>query len=357
MDLWGALQNVNSLHNWLKKHREERGGDVSESEQEELQRLRQKYRILKKKTPHSKKGRSLLCEGAEVRCHFIQAERANHSVSMLCRVMRVPRSTFYAWRSRKPSARAQQIARLKPLIRRIFLKSCKRYGSPRIHRELRHHDVSIGRKRVARLMHKQGLRSVSRRKYRCTTGSNHDYKFAPNTLNRSFNISEPNRAWVGDITYVWTIRGWLYLAVLIDLASRRVVGWAMATHMRQEFIQACLQMAVHRRRPESGWLHHTDQGSQYAADDYRKMVENWGGQISMSNKGDCWDNAVAESFFASLKKEFVYQTTFTTQDEASLAVLDYIRWYNARKLHSAIGFESPNRYEEKMARAALGQAA
>ncbi|RDV36713.1 IS3 family transposase [Bradymonadaceae bacterium TMQ3] len=292
-----------------------------------------------------------------MRCRFIQAERANHSVSMLCRVMRVPRSTFYAWRSRKPSARAQEDARLKPLIRRIFLESRKCYGSPRIHRELRHHDERIGRKRVARLMREQGLRSVSRRKYRCTTDSNHDYKPAPNTLNRSFNVSEPNRAWVGDITYLWTTRGWLYLAVLIDLASRRVVGWAMATHMRQELTQACLQMAVHQRRPEAGWLHHTDQGSQYAAGDYRKMVENWGGQISMSNKGDCWDNAVAESFFASLKKELVYQTTFTTQDEASLAVLDYIRWYNARRLHSAIGFESPNRYEEKMARAALGQAA
>lgn len=292
-----------------------------------------------------------------MRCCFIRAEKANHSVSMLCRVMCVPRSTYYAWTVREPSERDREDARLKPLIRRIFLDSRKRYGSPRIHRTLQHHDVRVGRKRVARLMREQELRSVSKRKYQRTTDSSHGLKPAPNKLDRKFNVREPNRAWVGDITYLKTMHGWLYLAVLIDLASRRVVGWAMATHMRQELAQACLQMAVHQRQPETGWLHHTDQGSQYAAYDYRTMVETWGGELSMSNKGDCWDNAVAESFFATLKKELVYPTAFTTPDKASLAVLDYIRWYNAERLHSAIGFESPNRYEEKMTRAALGRAA
>lgn len=292
-----------------------------------------------------------------MRCRFIHAEKANHSVRALCRVMQVPRSTFYAVTTRVPSEHDRADQRLKPLIRRIHLDSKRRYGSPRVHRALRHHGVWVGRKRVARLMTEQDLRSISRRKYRCTTDSSHGLKTADNELDRAFEQAEPNRVWVGDITYVWTTRGWLYLAVLIDLASRRVVGWAMENHLRQELAQSCLMMALQRRQPADGWLHHTDRGSQYAAHDYRGLVEAWGGQVSMSRRGDCWDNAVAESFFATLKKELTHGQTFETQEEASLAILDYIRWYNAERMHSAIDYESPNRYEEKMTRAASERAA
>ena len=271
--------------------------------------------------------------------------------------MQVPRSTYYAVTTRTPSDRDREDQRLKPLIRRIHLDSKRRYGSPRVHRALRHHGVWVGRKRVARLMSELGLRSISRRKYRCTTDSSHGLKAAENKLERAFEQAEPNRVWVGDITYLWTTRGWLYLAVLVDLASRRVVGWAMANHLRQELAQVCLKMALQRRQPALGWLHHTDQGVQYVAQDYRGLVEAWGGQMSMSRRGDCWDNAVAESFFATLKKELTHGQSFETHEEASLAILDYIRWYNADRMHSALDYESPNRYEKKMTRAASGRAA
>ena len=292
-----------------------------------------------------------------MRCRFIQAEKANHTVRLLCDVMQVARSTYYAVTTRKPSKRRREDDELKPLIRRIHLDSKRRYGAPRIHRALRHHDVRVGRKRVARLMLEQDLMSISRRKYRCTTDSSHGLKTAANVLDRAFEQDCPDRVWVGDITYLWTTGGWLYLAVLIDLASRRVVGWAMANHMRQELTQSCLMMALQQRQPAVGWMHHTDQGSQYAAGDYRALVEAWGGQLSMSRRGDCWDNAVAESFFATLKKELTHAKRFETREQASLAVLDYIRWYNAERIHSALDYETPIQYEEKVNRAASARAA
>jgi putative transposase len=283
-----------------------------------------------------------------VKYGFIELEKAHFPISLLCEVLGVSRSGFYAWRSRPASPRAQANAALSETIAEVHQKSRCTYGSPRVHAELRYRGVQVSQKRVARLMRDRGLVARRRRPFRPkTTDSNHAHPIAENKLDRVFSRPAPNQAWVGDITYIRTDEGWLYLAVLLDLFSRRVVGWAMSERIDRHLTIAALTMAVANRGPAAqDVLHHSDRGSQYASEDYRQALAKNGFEASMSRKGNCWDNAVAESFFATLKTEMVHQRHFATRIEARTAVFEYIEvFYNRRRRHSSLGYLSPAEFE------------
>jgi putative transposase len=284
-----------------------------------------------------------------MRHEFIRVERANYPVSMLCRVLEVSRSGFYKWAAQPESARAKQDSALLVKIRAIHKRSRGTYGSPRVFMELHIAGERIGRKRVERLMHADGLQALNKRKFVKTTDSKHGYPVAENILNREFDVGNERTVWAGDITYIRTNEGWLYLAVLLNLVSRRVIGWSMAGHMRQELTLDALSMAVHSHKPNGDAVHHSDRGSQYAANDYQKSLKKLGLTCSMSRKGNCWDNAVVESFFASLKCECLYRQSFKTRNEARQAVFDYIEvFYNRQRLHSSLGYKTPVQFEEMM---------
>lgn len=273
-------------------------------------------------------------------------ERQRYAVEVLCRALELSRGGYYVWLRDGGGKRAESDTRLLEHIRRIHAKHKERYGSRRIYRELREEGISCGRERVERLMRENGLRAKHKRKFKVTTDSKHNQPVAPNVLAGRFTWERPDQAWVGDITYIPTEEGWLYLAVLLDLFSRRVVGWAMDKCMTRHLPLRALQMAVQRRRPGKGLLHHTDRGSQYASGDYRAFVEANGMVSSMSAKGRCYDNAVAESFFHSLKVELVFGQQFTSREEAMSAIFNYMEvYYNTTRRHSALDYVSPAAYE------------
>ncbi len=280
-----------------------------------------------------------------MRFEFIHAEKALFPVAALCRVLSVSPQGYYAWAKRGPSTRTREDEALRVVVRAIHQRSRGTYGSPRVHRELRRREP-IGRNRIARLMREEGLYGRRPPRFRRTTDSNHDRPVARNMLSRDFTATEPDRKWVGDITYVWTGEGWLYLAVLIDLFSRRVVGWAVAEHMRASLCIEALKMALGRRRPPAELVHHSDRGSQYASEPYQALLEAAGAQCSMSRRGNCYDNAVAESFFATLKKELIHRYRWLERRDAARAIGEYIEiFYNNHRLHSSIGYTSPAEFE------------
>jgi transposase InsO family protein len=285
-----------------------------------------------------------------VKFAFIQAEKARQPTAKLCRALGVSRSGYYAWSRRAPSARALADAKLVPVIRACHARSRATYGSPRIHQDLRALDYRISRKRVARLMRREGLSARPARRYRATTESKHHMPVAPNVVARHFHASGPNRVWVTDMTYVWTWEGWLFLAAIVDVFSRRIVGWAVADHLRTELALEALGMALGVRQVDEGLVHHSDRGSQYASDLYRAELAARGIVCSMSRVGDCWDNAVAESFFATLKTELIHRRPWPTKHEARIAIHDYIgSFYNPHRRHSSLGYLSPMDYERQHA--------
>lgn len=284
---------------------------------------------------------------------FIQRHANEHAITTMCRVLAVSRTGYHAWVRRPQSARAIEDAALAVKIRVIHRTSRRTYGSPRVHEELKGTGHRHGKKRVARVMKAQGIRGTTLRRFRTTTDSAHAHAIAPNTLAREFAVEQhpANRAWVGDITYLWTAAGWLYLAVILDLSSRRVIGWAMRHTLEGALTREALTMALLGRTPAPGTLHHTDRGSQYAAGDYRALLAAHKMICSMSRRGDCWDNAVAESFFATLKRELVADADWQTRDEARMAVFEYIEvWYNQQRRHSSLGYLSPAAYERQQER-------
>ena len=286
-----------------------------------------------------------------MRYRFIDVERVRYPIGLMCRVLEVARSGYYAWRSRKPSERAKANERLLVEIRAIHGKSRGNYGSPRIHRALISQQRRVSKHRVARLMRISGIRSKHRRRFRVTTQSNHRRPIAANVLSRQFSATEPNRVWVGDITFVWTAEGWFYLAVLIDLFSRAVVGWSMGERITDELTLAALRMALERRRPSPGLIHHSDQGSQYTSGTYRDCLTDHELVASMSRRGNCWDNAVAESFFATLEKELLLGWTPDNREVARRVIFDFIEvFYNRERIHSTIGYMSPTGYEAEAER-------
>lgn len=275
----------------------------------------------------------------------MKAHQAEFPIATMCRVLSVSRSGYYAWLKHTPCARVQQDARLTARIRQIHERSRGTYGAPRIHAELADDGLHVGRKRVARLMKAAQLAGVSRRRRLCTTRREPTAVAAPDLVQRDFAAAEPNVLWVADITYVATSEGFDYLAVVLDVWSRRVVGWAMAAHMRTELVGAALEMALQQRRPQAV-IHHSDQGSQYTALAFGQQCRQAGVRPSMGSAGDCYDNALCESFFASLECELLDRTTFRTRQEARRALFEYIEgWYNPHRRHSALDYRSPIQFE------------
>ena len=266
----------------------------------------------------------------------------------LCRVLGVSSSGFYAWRSRSASAREVANVTLLEEIRSIHRESFATYGSPRVHAELRFRGQCVGVNRVARLMRENAISAVVRRRFRRTTDSSHGLPVAPNRLDRRFEAERPDQAWVTDITYVWTQEGWLYLAVVIDLFSRRVVGWSMDETMKTDLVVRALGMALGHRVPEHELVHHSDRGSQYASYRYQKLLEAHGIICSMSRRGECLDNAVAESFFGTLKIELIHRRRWPDRASARSAIHDYVEvFYNRKRRHSTLGYLSPAEFEDQ----------
>lgn len=277
----------------------------------------------------------------------MKANQARYPVATMCTLLEVSPSGYYAWRTRPASERFRTDAVLKDRIRWIHLRSRGTYGVPRIYAELREEGVPVGRHRVARLMRAAGLQGVARRARRRTTIRQPGARPAPDLVQRDFATTGPNRLWVADITYVSTWMGFLHLAVVLDAWSRRVVGWAMASHLRTELVVDALDMALHQRRPQ-GVIHHSDQGSQYTSLAFGKRCREAGVRPSMGSVGDCYDNALAESFFATLECELLNRSSWKSKAEAGAALFTWIEgWYNPRRCHSALGYLSPIAFEEK----------
>jgi len=277
---------------------------------------------------------------------FIAAEKALYPVRLLCSVLEVSRSGFYAWVDRPMPPKATSDARLVLEIRAALVRGRGAYGSPRIHRELRARGIRVGKKRIERLMRENGLVARQKRRFVHTTDSRHEHPIAPNLLDRHFDPKAANEVWAGDVTYIATGEGWLYLAVLLDLFSRRVVGWATSAVNDRQLALDALGHAVRSRRPAPGLVHHTDRGSPYASDEYRQALVGRGIVASMSRTGDCYDNAVAESFFATLKAEHVDHEDFATRALGTASIGDYVEsFYNAARRHSHLGYVSPIEFE------------
>jgi putative transposase len=275
----------------------------------------------------------------------VKANQAKYPVATMCRVLEVSTSGYYAWLVRSPSKRMQGDEILTARIRAIWEKSRKSYGAPRIHEELKDEGERVGRKRIARLMSEAEIQGVTRRKGTFTTRRDKDARPAPDLVERNFTVSARDRLWVADITYVPTWAGFLYLAVVIDAFSRRVVGWSMAKHLRTQLVLDALNMAVWQRQPSSV-IHHSDQGCQYTSIEFGLRCKHAGVRPSMGSVADCYDNAMCESFFATLECELLDRTRFKTQAEATLAVFDFIEgWYNRHRRHSALGYKSPANFE------------
>lgn len=281
-----------------------------------------------------------------MRFGFIRDHRGEFCTTSMCRVLSVSSSGFYAWLRRPESSRARTDRELLPEIRAIHKRTRGSYGSPRIYDEFKERGIGCGRHRIARIMRQNGIQVVPKRKFRVTTDSKHSLRVAPNLLNRDFTAATPNTVWVGDITYIWTRQGWMYLAVLLDLYSRRVVGWSLRNTLHEELVLETLQRAFALRRPPRGLIVHHDRGSQYAGKAYKKLLDGEGAILSMSRKGDCWDNAAAESFFGSLKTEWVPGRGYDTREEARLDLFQYIEvFYNRERRHSSAGRISPVQFE------------
>jgi putative transposase len=281
-----------------------------------------------------------------VKYAWIQQHAMEFAVGSMCRFLQVSRSAYYDWLHRIPSTHAKDDADLTGILQNEFNKSRATYGTRRLKAALLGRDRAVSRRRIGRLMREAGLACKTQRKFKATTNSQHDLPIAPNHLDRQFKVMQPNQVYAGDITYIPTQEGWLYLAVVIDLYSRQVVGWSMAEHMRTKLVNDALLMAVWKRKPEKGLMWHTDRGSQYASESHRALLARHGIRQSMSRKGNCWDNSVSESFFHTLKTELVHQQTYQTRAEARQAIFEYIEvFYNRERLHSTNGYMSPMDYE------------
>jgi putative transposase len=298
---------------------------------------------------HFKKSLDGLFKNVKEIYAFIAAHQQEYPVKTMCRVLSVSQSGFYAWRKRQPSQRQVENAWLTEQIRQAFERGRQVYGSPRIHAELRGQGISCGKHRVVRLMRQAGLQAIHKRRRRLvTTDSRHSDPIAPNLLGRDFTASAPNQKWLTDLTAVWTAQGWLYLAVVLDVYSRLVVGWAMASHREESLVEAALWMALGRRQPIEKLLHHTDRGSQYTSLAYQSVLAQFRMQVSMSGKGDCYDNAMLESFFASLKTECVHRYTYQSHAEAQSSIFEWIEvFYNRQRRHSSLKYLSPAAYEQQ----------
>lgn len=277
---------------------------------------------------------------------FISEHEKAWPIWLMCKVLDVSRSGYYDWKTRDESRQQRERRKLLVAIKAAHSESRENYGSPRIHAALTTQGHKCSKNRVARLMSEHGIRAKTKRKFKATTDSKHRYPVAANLLKRDFQIDETDKVWLTDITYIWTKEGWLYLAAIMDLCSRRIVGWALESRMTKEFACRALKMAYDRRRPGMGLIHHSDRGSQYASHDYQALLDAYNMKCSMSRKGDCWDNAPMESFFHTLKTELVHHRDYQNRIQARTEIIEYIEmFYNGERLHSALGYTSPVKFE------------
>jgi len=277
---------------------------------------------------------------------YIHRQRQVYSVCAMCRVLKVSRSGYYDWCGRPESMRQKEDRQLLHHLRHIHQQSRSNYGIVKAWRALKQVGIDCGRDRVARLRRAHGIYAKRRKRFVVTTRSKHRDWIAPNRLNRDFHASRPNQVWVGDVTFISTRTGWLYLSILLDLYSRKVVGWSMSNNNNGQLVKDSLEMAIEHRQPKPGLIHHTDRGSTYAMQSYRETLEKHDMKSSMSRKGDCWDNAVAESFFANLKNELIYWQNYKNQNEARCDIFDYIEiFYNRQRLHQTLNYQSPEQFE------------
>jgi len=285
-----------------------------------------------------------------MRFRFIEDNRASLPTERLCQIMNVSSRGYRAYRSRPISQRQREDMVLLAHIREQHHLSLNSYGRPRMTEELKEIGLEVGHRRVGRLMRQNGISVVRTHKHKVTTDSNHKFNIAPNLLNRDFFAEKPNQKWVVDISYIWTREGWLYLAVVLDLHSRRVIGWAVSNRMKRDLAIRALNMAIALRRPPKGCIHHSDRGSQYCSHDYQKNLRQHGFKISMSGKGNCYDNAAMETFFKTIKAELIWRHSWQTRRAAEVAIFEYINgFYNPRRRHSALGWKSPLAFERKAA--------
>lgn len=285
-----------------------------------------------------------------MRFAFVGEHRGRFPIVRMCKVIGVTPSGYYAWRRRPMSAREKANRELVELIREVHKENGGVYGSPRVYHELKEQKVACSENRVARLMRLYGIRGRQTRRYRSTTERNRAHRAAPNLLQRDFNAEDPNQKWVADITYIWTAEGWLYLAAVVDLYSRRVVGWSMSDRMTQELTLSALRMALKQRQPAAGLMHHSDQGSQYTSEAYQALLTSHAVVASMNGVGSWYDNAPMESFIGTLKTEWVHHRAYQTRDEARTDVFAYIEgFYNRRRRHSALDYLSPEAFEARHA--------
>ena len=285
-----------------------------------------------------------------MRYTFLATWAKEYPVAVLCRVLQVTKSAYYDWKQRGATVIDAKEFALCSRMKALFAASRESLGSRGMVRHLRQEGYVIGRYRVRGLMKRLGLTVRSKRKYRVTTRSTHHHPVADNVLNREFSPARPNRAWVTDITYVWTVQGWLYLAVVMDLCSRRLVGWCMDRTMTQALAIRALMMAINLRQPQAGLMHHSDRGSQYAAEAYQTLLKQHGILPSMSRKGNCWDNAVMERFFKSYKEEWIGSQVYYTRNAAIADLHDYMKYYDSVRLHSTLGYRTPREYENSLSR-------
>ncbi len=284
---------------------------------------------------------------------FIRSESKIHAVTSLCQVLGVCRSAYYDWIDRPPSRHQMEDERLTEKIKQSHKNSRENYGTRRIRDDLLDDDETVSRERISRLMKSEGLASKQRKKFKVTTNSNHDLPIAPNLLKREFDVMQPDRAYVTDITYILTSEGWLYLATMIDLFGRRVVGWSISSRITSKLVTDALSMAIAKRRPAPGLIVHSDRGAQYASAAFQDLLKENGYRSSMSRKGDCWDNAVAESFFKTLKSELTYHGQYRSRAQARAEIFEYIEvYYNRQRKHSTNGYMSPVNYEQQWQNAA-----
>lgn len=278
---------------------------------------------------------------------FISAEKANYPVTILCKVMQVQRSGYYSYLDRSKSSRQIKNEELVPLVKKIHKESKETYGTRRISKALIALGVPCGRNRARTLMKLAGIVAKQTRKFKITTMSKHSFSVAPNLIDRDFVAKKPNSVWVSDITYVWTKEGWLYLSVVLDLFSRQVVGWAINKRLIKELAIDAFKMAFYKRRPGPGLIFHSDRGVQYASTEFQKLLKACQVKSSMSKKGDCFDNACAESFFGTLKTELIYFVSYGTRKEAKRDIIDYLEmFYNSNRLHSYLDYVSPRQFEK-----------
>ena len=285
-----------------------------------------------------------------MRFRFVEENRGKVPMNRLCKIMNVSSRGFRAFRSRPISQSQRKDMVLLAHIKEQHHLSLESYGRPRMTEELKELGFDVGHRRVGRLMRQNGISVVRTRKHKITTDSNHKFNIAPNLLNRDFTAAKPNQKWVVDISYIWTQEGWLYLAVALDLYSRRVIGWAVSNRMKKDLATRALEMAIALRRPVKGCIHHSDRGSQYCSHDYQKVLRKHGLKVSMSSKGNCYDNAAMETFFKTIKAELIWRHSWRTRRATEIAIFEYINgFYNPRRRHSALGWKSPLAFEKKAA--------